>query len=80
MTNASGQIVPHASGALGTAAFASTSAFDAAGTADSKVNALSSGQVTTNKNDITTLKEKVSDLEGAALTAITSEEIEALFA
>ena len=80
VTNASGQIVPHASGALGTAAFASTSAFDAAGTADSKVNALSSGQVTTNKNDIATLKGQVADLEDAALTAITTEEIEALFA
>ena len=80
VTNASGQIVPHASGALGTAAFASTSAFDAAGTADSKVNALSSGQVTTNKNDIATLKGQVADLEDAALTAITNEEIEALFA
>lgn len=80
VTNASGQIVPHASGALGTAAFSSTSAFDAAGTADSKVNALSSGQVTTNKNDIATLKGQVADLEDAALTAITNEEIEALFA
>ena len=80
VTNASGQIIPHASGALGTAAFASTSAFDAAGTAESKVNALSSGQVTTNKNDITTLKGQVADLEDAALTAITDEEIEALFA
>ena len=79
VTNASGQLVPHASGALGTAAFSATTAFDAAGTANTLVTELSNGQVTTNKNDIATLKSQVSNLEGAALTAITDEEIEALF-
>lgn len=80
VTNASGQLIPHASGALKSAAFADTSAFDAAGTANTLVTELSNGQVTTNKNDITTLKSQVASLEGAALTAITDEEIEALFA
>ena len=80
VTNASGQLVPHASGALKTAAFADTSAFDAAGTANTLVTNLSNGQVTTNKNDIASLKSQVANLEGAALTAITDEEIEALFA
>lgn len=80
VTNASGQLVPHASGALGTAAFSSISAFDSAGTANTLVTNLSNGQVTTNKNDITTLKEQVADLEAGVVSAITDEEIEALFA
>lgn len=80
VTNASGQIVPHASGALGTAAFAATTAFDAAGTANTLVTNLSNGQVTTNKNDITTLKGQVANLEADVAQAITDEEIEALFA
>lgn len=80
VTNAAGQLIPHASGALGTAAFASTSAFDAAGTANTLVTELSNGQVNTNKTDIATLKSQVADLEENALTAITDEEIEALFA
>lgn len=42
---------------LNSAAFADVSAFEAAGTAESKVNALAEGQVATNKNDITALKE-----------------------
>lgn len=79
VTNASGQLVPHASGALKSAAFAETSAFDAAGTAQTKVDALSNGQVTTNKNDITSLKSRVTTLEGTTFTAITEEEITALF-
>lgn len=81
VTDASGQLIPHASGALGTAAFSATDAFDAAGTASSLVTELSDGQVTTNKNDITTLKGQVANLEaGGGITAITDEEIEALFA
>ncbi|MBM6686916.1 hypothetical protein H9X90_04885 [Faecalicatena contorta] len=81
VTNTSGQLIPHASGALGTAAFSATTAFDAAGTASSLVTELSEGQVTTNTNDITTLKGQVAALEeGGGVTAITDEEIEALFA
>lgn len=79
VTNASGQLIPHASGALKSAAFADSSAFDAAGTADTKVNALAEGQVATNKNDITTLKEQVAALEETTYTPITDEEITALF-
>lgn len=81
VTNASGQLVPHASGVLGTAAFSAADAFDTAGTASSLVTELSEGQVTTNANDITTLKGQVAALEeGGGVTAITNEEIEALFA
>lgn len=80
VTNASGQIIPHASGALKSAAFAETTAFDAAGTAQSKVSALESGQVTTNKNDIATIKDQIANLEAGVAQAITDEEIEALFA
>lgn len=80
VTNASGQIIPHASGALGTAAFASTSAFDAAGTADTKVNALAEGQVATNTAAITTLTGRVDNLEGVTIEPIDQESIEALFA
>ena len=79
VTNASGQLIPHASGALKSAAFADTSAFDAAGTADNKVNALAEGQVATNKNDIATLKGQVAALEETTYTPISEEEIEALF-
>ena len=79
VTNASGQLIPHASGALESAAFADSSAFDGAGTADTKVNALAEGQVATNKNDITTLKEQVAALEETTYTPITDEEITALF-
>lgn len=80
VTNASGQIVPHTSGALKSAAFADTSAFDAAGTAQSKVDALSNGQVTTNKNNIATLQSKVATLESTSYVEITEEEIASLFA
>lgn len=79
VTNASGQLIPHASGALKSAAFADTSAFDAAGTAQSKVSELEAGQVTTNKNDITTIKEQIENLQAGVATAISDEEIEALF-
>ena len=57
-----------------------TTAFDAAGTANTLVTNLSNGQVTTNKNDITELKSQVASLEAGMVTAITDEEIEALFA
>lgn len=77
--NASGQLIPHKSGALGTAAFANTNAFDASGTAESKVSALASGAVATNTSDISNLKGRVSTLEGTTYTAITEEEITALF-
>lgn len=80
VTNASGQLIPHASGALGTAAFAATSAFDAAGTADTKVNALAEGQVATNTAAITTLTDRVDNLEGVTIEPISQESIEALFA
>lgn len=80
VTNASGQLIPHASGALGTAAFAATSAFDAAGTADTKVNALAEGQVATNTAAITTLTDRVDNLEGVTIEPIGQESIEALFA
>lgn len=80
VTNASGQLIPHASGALGTAAFVATTAFDAAGTADSKVNALAEGQVATNTAAISTLTGRVDDLEGVTIEAIDQQDIEALFA
>lgn len=65
---------------LGSAAYASTSAFDAAGVAESKVNALSAGQVTTNKNNIAALRTDVDNLKSNTFTAISTEEIDALFA
>lgn len=80
VTNASGQLIPHASGALGSAAFVATSSFDAAGTADTKVNALAEGQVATNTAAITTLTDRVDNLEGVTIEPIGQESIEALFA
>ena len=80
VTNASGQLIPHASGALKSAAFADASAFDAAGTANNLVTSLSNGQVTTNKNDIATIKGQIENLQAGVATAISDEEIEALFA
>lgn len=80
VTNASGQLVPHASGALGTAAFAATTAFDAAGTAQSLVSALESGAVATNASDIDALEGRVDTLEGTTWAEISDEEIQALFA
>lgn len=64
---------------LGSAAYAETSAFDSAGTASSLVSALESGQVTTNKNDISSVKSRLDSLEANTYTAITEEEITALF-
>lgn len=80
VTDVSGQLMPHTSGALKSAAFAETTAFDAAGTANTLVTSLSEGQVTTNKNDIATIKDQIADLEAGVAQAITDEEIEALFA
>lgn len=80
VTNASGQLIPHTSGALGTAAFASTSAFDAAGTAQGLVSSLQNGAVATNTSDIAALEGRVDTLEGTTYTEITEEEILALFA
>lgn len=80
VTNASGQLVSHASGALGTAAFAATTSFDAAGTAQNLVSALEEGAVATNTSAIAALDSRIDTLEGTTYTAITEEEIEALFA
>lgn len=80
VTNQSGQLVPHASGALGTAAFAASTAFDAAGTAQSLVSALESGAVATNASDIDALESRVGTLEGTTWAEISDEEIQALFA
>lgn len=63
---------------LASAAYADARSFDAAGTAQTKVNELASGQVTTNKNDIAGLKTKVDNLP--TMTEISTEEINALFA
>lgn len=79
VTNASGQLVPHASGALKSAAFKDSTEFDAAGTAQTKVTELANGQVTTNKNDISGLKGRVDTLEANPHAAITEQEILALF-
>lgn len=65
---------------LGSAAYVATTAFDAAGVAESKVNALSNGQVTTNKNNIASLRTDVDNLKSTTYVAITTEEINALFA
>lgn len=80
VTNASGQLVPHASGALKSAAFAETTAFDAAGTAQGLVSALESGAVATNASDIDALEDRVDTLEGTTWAEISDEEIQALFA
>lgn len=79
VTNAEGKLIPHASGALGSAAFADTTAFDATGTAQGLVTALEEGAVATNTSDITDLKRRVSTLEGNTYVAISEEEITALF-
>ncbi len=64
---------------LGSAAYVATTAFDAAGVAESKVNALSAGQVTINKNNIASLRTDVDNLKNTTYVAITTEEIDALF-
>lgn len=65
---------------LGSAAYVATTAFDAAGVAESKVNALSAGQVTINKNNIASLRTDVDNLKSTTYVAISTEEIDALFA
>lgn len=66
---------------LGSAAYSDTTAFDAAGTATSAVKTLEDGKVATNTSEITSLKEKVTNLEnGTAIGSITQEEIKGLFA
>lgn len=65
---------------LGSAAYTASSAYDPAGTAQTKVNALSSGQVTTNKNNIASLRTDVDNLKATTWVAITTTEINSLFA
>lgn len=79
VTNASGELIPHAGGALGTAAFAESTDFDAAGTAQTKVAALENGQVAANKTNIETLQSKVEALESVQYVAISTEQINSLF-
>lgn len=60
---------------LGSAAYTESTVYEKAGA----VAKLEQGQVTTNKNDIATLKEQVTNLQTASLTEVTLSEIEALF-
>lgn len=60
---------------LGSAAYTDSTAYEIAGA----VQTLADGQVTTNKNDIETLQNKVSSLEAVEYTAITAEQINSLF-
>ena len=60
---------------LGSAAYSNTNNFEVAGS----VKTLSDGQVTTNKNDISTLKTKVEALESITYVEISDAEIDALF-
>lgn len=64
---------------LKSAAYAETTAFDAAGVADTKVKELADGAVKTNTSDISTLKTKVANLESVTIEAISTDEINALF-
>ena len=80
VTNASGQLVPHASGALGTAAFVATTSFDAAGTAQNLVTTLQNGAVASNTSAIEALEGRVDSIEGTTFIEISDEEINALFA
>ena len=61
---------------LGSAAYTASTSYDAAGTAQAKVNALANGAVKTNTDDIAALKKNVADL---TFTEITEEDIDALF-
>lgn len=54
---------------LGSAAFVETTAFDAAGTAETKVNELANGQVATNKSDIEAIETSLAE-GGATANAI----------
>lgn len=60
---------------LDSAAYAKTTDFESAGS----VKALADGQVATNTSDISALKTKVETLESVSYTAITEEQINALF-
>ena len=85
VTNASGQLVPHASGALKSAAFSEASAFESVGVAAGLVSSLQNGAVKDNADAIDVLEGKVTTLENNfsgmdTYTAITTTEIEALFA
>ena len=71
--------VAHASGALKSAAFAETTAFDAVGTASSLVTELQNGAVATNTSAISALDARIDTLKANTYTAITEEEITALF-
>lgn len=70
---------------LGTAAYAATSAFDAAGSADSVQTALNTyktsndAAVKANADDIDVLETKVASLESVSYVEITEAEIDALF-
>lgn len=59
---------------LGSAAYTASTAYEKAGA----VKALADGQVTTNKNDIASLKTKVTTLEGTTYTPISDEDIKAI--
>lgn len=63
---------------LGSAAYTASTAYDAAGTAQTKVTALQNGAVKTNTDNITALTSRVSAIE-TGTTAITEEEINGLF-
>lgn len=85
VTDSTGKLVAHASGQLKGAAFVEVSAFDSAGTASGLVTALQNGAVATNTQNITELDGRVDALETSfgnmdTYTAITEEEITALFA
>lgn len=85
VTDSTGKLVAHASGALGTAAFANATQFENVGVAAGLVTALKNGQVATNASNITALDGRLDTLETSfgnldTYTAITEEEITALFA
>lgn len=61
---------------LKSAAYTDSTAYEKAGA----VSSLEKGQVTTNKNDITTIKGRLDTLEGVRYVEISAEEILALFA
>lgn len=80
VTNVTGQLIPHASGALGSAAFESAANFEPAGTAQNLVTALENGAVATNTAAISALDTRVETLEGVTIEEIDESDILALFA
>lgn len=64
---------------LGSSAFTDASAYDAAGTAQTKVQELAEGQVQENTDNIVELQNKVSVLESTTIVEATSEDISAMF-